>query len=52
MAEINVVLKADVRGSEEAVKNALEKIDGEGVKVKVIRSGIGTILLFLILNLP
>lgn len=41
--EINVVLKADVRGSEEAVKNALEKIDIEGVKVHVIRSGIGTI---------
>lgn len=41
--EINVVLKADVRGSEEAVKNALEKINVEGVKVKVIRSGIGTI---------
>lgn len=41
--EINVVLKTDVRGSEEAVKNALEKIDVEGVKVKVIRSGIGTI---------
>lgn len=41
--EINVVLKADVRGSEEAVKNALEKIDVEGVKVNVIRSGIGTI---------
>lgn len=41
--EINVVLKADVRGSEEAVKNALEKIDVSGVKVKIIRSGIGTI---------
>jgi len=41
--EINVVLKADVRGSEEAVKNALEKIDVEGVRVHVIRSGIGTI---------
>lgn len=41
--EINVVLKADVKGSEEAVKNALEKIDVEGVKVQVIRSGIGTI---------
>ena len=41
--EINVVLKTDVRGSEEAVRNALEKIDVEGVKVKVIRSGIGTI---------
>ena len=41
--EINVVLKTDVRGSEEAVKNALEKIDVDGVKIKVIRSGIGTI---------
>lgn len=41
--EINVVLKCDVRGSEEAVKNSLEKLDVEGVKVKVIRSGIGTI---------
>ena len=41
--EINVVLKTDVRGSEEAVKSALQKIDVEGVKVKVIRSDIGTI---------
>ena len=41
--EINVVLKTDVRGSEEAVRNALQKIDVDGVKVKVIRSGIGTI---------
>ncbi len=41
--EINVVLKTDVRGSEEAVRNALEKIDVDGIKVKVIRSGIGTI---------
>ena len=41
--EINVVLKTDVRGSEEAVKRALQKIDVEGVKVKVIRSDIGTI---------
>lgn len=41
--EINVVLKADVRGSEEAVKNSLLKIDVSGVKINVIRSGIGTI---------
>ncbi len=40
---IHVVLKADVRGSEEAVRNALEKINVENVTVKVIRSGIGTI---------
>ena len=41
--EINIVLKADVRGSEEAVKNALEKVTTKDVKVKVIRSGIGAI---------
>ena len=41
--ESNVVLKADVRGSEEAVKNALEKIKEQDVSVKVIRSGIGAI---------
>ena len=41
--EINVVLKADVRGSEEAVKNALEKIKEKDVSIKVIRSGIGAI---------
>ena len=41
--EINIVLKADVKGSEEAIKNSLEKINVEGVKVNVIRSGVGTI---------
>ena len=41
--EIKVVLKADVNGSLEAVKNALEKIDVEGVKVNVIRGGVGAI---------
>ncbi len=41
--EINVVLKADVNGSSEAVKKSLEKIEVEGVRVKVIRSGVGTI---------
>lgn len=41
--EINVVLKADVKGSEEAVKNSLLKLDIEGIKVNVIRSGIGAI---------
>ena len=41
--EINVVLKADVNGSLEAVKNALEKINVEGVNVKVIRGGVGAI---------
>ena len=41
--EIKVVLKADVNGSLEAVKNALEKINVEGVKVNVIRGGVGAI---------
>ena len=41
--EINVILKADVNGSLEAVRNALEKIDVEGVKVSIIRGGVGAI---------
>lgn len=41
--EINVILKADVNGSLEAVKNALVKIDVEGVKINVIRGGVGAI---------
>ncbi len=41
--EINIVLKADVKGSEEAVKNSLLKLDVEGIRVNVIRSGIGTV---------
>ena len=35
--------KADVNGSLEAVKNALEKIDVEGVRVKVVRGAVGGI---------
>lgn len=41
--EINIILKADVNGSQEAVKNSLEKIEVEDVKINVIRSGVGTI---------
>ena len=41
--EINVIIKADVNGSAEAVKNSLEKLDVEGVKVNVIRSSVGAI---------
>lgn len=41
--DINVIIKADVNGSAEAVKNSLEKIKIEDVRVKVIRSGVGTI---------
>ena len=41
--EIDVVLKTDVTGTEEAVKNALEKVQVEDVRVKVIRSSVGAI---------
>ena len=36
-------IKADVHGSSEAVKNSLEKIEVEDVRVKVVRSGVGAI---------
>ena len=35
--EINIVLKADVKGSEEAVRNSLLKLDVEDVKINIIR---------------
>ena len=41
--EISVILKADVKGSEEAVKNSLLKLDVEGIRINVIRSSIGAI---------
>ena len=41
--EINVVLKTDVNGSLEAIKQSLAKINIDGVKVSVIRGGVGTI---------
>ncbi|MBQ8681439.1 MAG: translation initiation factor IF-2 [Bacilli bacterium] len=41
--EINIILKADVKGSEEAVRNSLLKLDVEGVNINIIRSSIGAI---------
>ncbi|OGK11518.1 MAG: translation initiation factor IF-2, partial [Candidatus Riflebacteria bacterium RBG_13_59_9] len=41
--ELNVVVKADVQGSMEAVREALTKIEVEGIKVNVIRAGVGQI---------
>jgi translation initiation factor IF-2 len=41
--ELNVVLKADVRGSAEATREALEKLSTERVKLEVIHSGVGAI---------
>ena len=43
LKEINVIIKTDVHGSAEAVKNSLEKLDVEGVRVNVIRSSVGAI---------
>jgi len=41
--ELNVILKADVQGSEEAVKHSIEKLSGEKVKVRVLHSAVGGI---------
>jgi len=41
--ELNVIIKADVQGSAEALKGALEKIDVEGVRVKIIHTGVGAV---------
>ena len=43
LKEINVVLKTDVTGSLEAVRQSLEKIDVECVKVNIIRASVGAI---------
>lgn len=43
MKEINVIIKADVSGSAEAIKATLEKIDIDGVRVNVVRSSAGAI---------
>ena len=41
--ELAIVLKADVTGSEQAVKQSLEKIKVDDIHVNIIRSGVGTI---------
>lgn len=41
--ELNIIIKADVRGSTEAVKDALENISHPQVKVKVIHTSVGGI---------
>lgn len=42
-AELNVILKADVQGSVEAVKHSIEKLSGEKVKVRVLHAAVGGI---------
>ncbi|WP_085508338.1 translation initiation factor IF-2 [Thalassobacillus devorans] len=41
--DINLIVKADVQGSVEALASSLEKIDVEGVKVNIIHTGVGAI---------
>jgi len=43
MKTLNIIVKADVQGSAEAVKASLEKITNDEVCVKVIHSGVGAI---------
>lgn len=43
MIDLNIIVKADVQGTAEAVKASLEKIDVDGVRVNVIRSTAGGI---------
>lgn len=43
VVDLNIIVKADVNGTAEAVKSSLEKIDVEGARVNVIRSTVGTI---------
>lgn len=41
--ELNVILKADVQGSAEAVKHSIEKLSGDKVKVRVLHAAVGGI---------
>ncbi|MFA9398445.1 MAG: translation initiation factor IF-2, partial [Clostridiaceae bacterium] len=41
--ELNIIIKADVQGSVEALKQSLEKISSDEVKVRIIHSGVGAI---------
>lgn len=43
MKEVDVVLKADVQGSTEALQQSLEKIEVEGVRVNIIHAGVGAV---------
>ena len=43
MKDLNIIVKADVQGSAEAVKSSLEKLSNEEVRVRVIHSGVGAI---------
>ncbi|HRT68880.1 MAG TPA: translation initiation factor IF-2 [Bacilli bacterium] len=41
--ELNLIIKGDVQGSIEALRNSLEKVEVEGVKINVVRCAVGAI---------
>jgi translation initiation factor IF-2 len=41
--DLNIIIKADVQGSSEAIKTSLEKLSGEEVRVRVIHSAVGAV---------
>ena len=43
MKELNLIVKADVQGSAEAVKASMEKLSNDEVRVRVIHAGVGAI---------
>ena len=43
MKEVNVIVKADVQGSIEAITGSLEKIEVDGVRINVVHTGVGAI---------
>ncbi len=43
MKELNIIVKADVQGSVEAVKQSLEKLSNDEVRVSVIHGGVGAV---------
>lgn len=43
MKELNIIIKADVQGSAEALASSLQKIEVESVKIQIIHTGVGAI---------
>lgn len=43
LKELNIIVKADVQGSAEAVKQSLEKLSNDEIQVKIIHSGVGAV---------
>ena len=41
--DLNIIIKGDVQGSIEALKNSLEQLDVEGIKINVVRASVGSV---------